>query len=339
VAAVAFAGYVATRSDSLSRAEALYARAGDPDSLAHVVRLSHDHLNRQPWSRRAALLAARALSRLDRPQIAEQYYRRAGTLDRADAHLRAYAILRSNEREQAIAAYREILARWPDDAEALRLLGGIYFSRKQYDEALDVARRLRSVSTTAAAEGHRLAAAVFHDTGNPEEAAAEYERVLAVDPRLERLSGEGRTAFWHNLATDLLAIGRARETIVYLRRALSEQENSLLRTLLGRAYQQLGELDAAESCWRRAVADDPKAGVAWLELGRLELARNRLESAASALERAQAQAPDDSQVLYSLRTVYRRQGRIAEADRIDARLERLRSLAPSQSGGMGARAQ
>ena len=43
--------------------------------LTTCLRYSLDHLERRPWSREAALLAARCLSRLDFADAAEPYYR------------------------------------------------------------------------------------------------------------------------------------------------------------------------------------------------------------------------------------------------------------------------
>jgi tetratricopeptide (TPR) repeat protein len=334
-AATTFAGWAWTRSDALGQAELLEPRAGDPEGRAHVVRLALEHLRRQPWSRPAALLAARNLSRLDFPERAEPYYQRAGTLDHADAHLRAYAILRSNRRDEAITAYRAILGRWPDDRTALELLGGLYFSRRQYDEALEVARQLIR-TPGGAVQGHWRAASILHETGNPEEAAAEFEAVLRIDPRLEQIGDEARPWFWFRMGSDLLSIGQAERTLELLGAALAIGEDAKLRLLHGRAAHQLGELDAAEADFRRALEADPDLGAGWLELGRLLLARSRPAEAADALERASRHSPNDPTALYSLRLAYERLGRRDEARRLGERARELRRRNPEPPRGMGA---
>ena len=68
-----------------------------------------DHLERRPWSRDAALLAGRCLSRLDYADQAEPYYRRAGRLLLQDQQVRAYGLVRGPHPELAIPAYREII--------------------------------------------------------------------------------------------------------------------------------------------------------------------------------------------------------------------------------------
>ena len=57
----------------------------------------------------AALVAARCLSRLGRPDQAEAHYQKAAPLDLEDLHIRALGLVVNNRREPAILAYREIL--------------------------------------------------------------------------------------------------------------------------------------------------------------------------------------------------------------------------------------
>ena len=106
---LAATAWVVTRSDALAKAAAAD-RAGNP---VLALRLALDHLGRRPWSREAARIAARNLSRLDYADEAEPYYRRCGELSPDDLHIRAYGLVRTNQRERAIAAYEEILAGGP----------------------------------------------------------------------------------------------------------------------------------------------------------------------------------------------------------------------------------
>src|SRR5581483_8054984 len=69
-------GWNLTRSSALDEARRAYARVDLYAALQHAL----DHLDRQPWSREAALVAANCLSRLDYSDQAEAYYQRAGRL-------------------------------------------------------------------------------------------------------------------------------------------------------------------------------------------------------------------------------------------------------------------
>jgi tetratricopeptide (TPR) repeat protein len=333
-----FAAWAWTRSDALERASRLSGHAQEPEALAHVVRLALDHLDRRPWESDADLLAARGLSRLDYPDLAEPHFRRVEPLALADALVRAYAILRSNDRERAISAYRAITDRWPDDPRAWRSLGGIYMSRRQYLEALEVAHRL-STLPGGELDGHRMAGTLQHELQTPEAAVAEFEAVLRLDPELKSSPADARSAFWSFLASDLLALGQAERAVDYLRTELARRGDPVLRTLLGKAYYQLGDLAQARDCWERSVEADPRFGPAWLELGRLALAENRLPEARTALETARRFAPRDPEILFSLRNVYQRLGLHDEAEALRRQAEAAQKQAPPKTQGMGARSQ
>ncbi len=80
-----------TRSEALVDGERAYSRGDLVAALQHAL----DHLERQPWNRQAAALAARCLSRMDFSEQAEPYFRRVGTLSLADMQIRAYGLART----------------------------------------------------------------------------------------------------------------------------------------------------------------------------------------------------------------------------------------------------
>ena len=333
-----FAFWAFTRSTALERAEKVYQHAQDPEALAQALRFSRDHLARRPWDRAASRLAALCLSRLEYPDLAEPYYRHAGTLDLEDSHVRAYAILRSNQRDQATEAYQTIADRWPNDPRGLRVLGGIYLTQRQYENVLDVANRLSQISR-GEIDGHRLAGNAHHLLMSPEAAVAEYEAVLKLDPDLQSLPVEVRTPLWMNFATDLLSLGQADRVVDLLQIELARRGDPVLRTLLGKAYYQRGEFSLARECLERALEVQPDLGLAWLELGRLALAENRLTDARSALETAVSLDPKGREVLFSLRSVYQRLGLQQEAEAIRLRSENVQKESPAPPRGMGVRAE
>jgi len=329
------AGWLTVRSDSLTRAEQVAATAKSPEELAESVRLAMEHLRRRPWSRGAALLAARGLSRLDYPDRAEAYYKKVRDLDLEDLHIRADAILRSNDRDRAREAFEGILKRWPEDVTAVRRLAGLHYSQMRYQPALDAAERLARIEGHEA-EGYRLIGVVHHDTSNPEPAVAAFERVLSVDPQLRSIPPEGRRFFWYRYAQDLIAIGRASDARRVLEAWLSSSDDPPLRILLGKAALQMSDLDGAEAAWRTVVDNSPDLAAGWQELGRLELLKNRPEEALRLLQRAADLAPDNTETLYNLQSALLRLGRREEADEVGRRLDRLRQSRPGPPTGMGA---
>jgi tetratricopeptide (TPR) repeat protein len=317
---------------ALRDAEAAYRR----NSVELALAKARDHLAHRPSSRSAALIAARCLSRLDRPDQAEPFYQKAGTLTLEDQHSRAFGLVRGNLREQAILAYREILARRPDDVLALRRLAAVQISESRWSDALETAARLIEIPEGAVI-GHSLAAVVHHDTDNPEQSVAEFGRVLELDPKLEKMPLTPRTMFWVYYGQDLLTIGRATEARPLLDRAMTEEAgNPKIADLLGQSYYQQGAVDEAERCWRLALEWDRNRAETWWRIGRLELQRGRIEEAIAALRRANELEPVAVGPVYSLSMAYRRLGKNEEADRLQAEASRLRIRSGPPRGGMGA---
>ena len=177
----------AGHADCLERDPVRRARGGTagvrPARRGELPAPARDHLARRPWSRAAALLAARCLSQLDYPDEAEPYYHRAGRLSLDDLQVRAYGMVRSNQHERAIRAYQEIVARWPDNVLALRRLAAVELAVQNRTESLALADRLIAIPGGEVV-GFTLRGSVHHDDGNRAEAVAAYERVLQLDPEL-----------------------------------------------------------------------------------------------------------------------------------------------------------
>ena len=331
VAAFALAPFLWAELDpaALREAEAAYRRNDLKTALGKAL----EHLHRRPMSRGASLVVARCYSRLDQAERAEPYYGPTGSLGLEDLHVRALGLVRGNHRERAIRAYREILDRKPDDVMALRRLAAVLISQSRWDEALAVADRLVRIPDGAVI-GHSLAGVVHHDTQRPEQAAAEFERVLRLDPGLRRMPLP-RQMFLVYLAQDLMTTGRPDDAKRPLSRALEEGQDAYVMDLLGQAHRLQGELDDAERCWRRSIEINDRRSWPWLLLGKLELQRNRPEEAIALLDRAVVLSPTAFEAFYSLSLAHRRAGRPEEADRLREKSDLLRKASPSPPGGMG----
>jgi tetratricopeptide (TPR) repeat protein len=317
-----------TRFDPLGKAQAAY----DKRDFRTALRAAQDHLKRWPGDRRAALMAARCLTRLGGARQAEEYYRRCGPLELADLQDRAYSLVLMGQPEQAAGIYYEIIQQWPEEVLALKRLAAVLMELKQWKAALLLSERLIRIPEGEVA-GHTLAGIGFHVSRHPAEAVASFEQVLQVDPELKQMPLP-HALFWDHLALDLLALGRAREARGYLVRALAKGEEAGLRELLGVTYEREGSLDQAEACWRQALTRDPDNTDALLDLGRLALGRGRFDEAVRLLERAVERSPHSIDPVYNLSRVYRLKGDVAKAEHYEATAAQLRRSQP-QHGGMG----
>jgi tetratricopeptide (TPR) repeat protein len=339
----------ATSSRALSEAIEAEARGDFPTALRGAI----EHLDRRPWSREAARVAARCLSRLDFAEDAEPYYRRGRDLSLADLRYRAYGLTRANLRERALQAFDDALRRQPDDVAALRLKAGVLLSMTRWDAVVEIGRRLSTfppvpvrVAAPVAAAGHwtlspmevasvaalgaTLEGLANHNRGEIEAAVSSYAKVLVIDPELRSMPLD-RRLFWSQFGEDLLSLGRAADVIRYLAPGGEGRDDPGALVLLARAHAQQGSVDQAQSCWRRVRELAPDHPAAWLNLGRIELGRGHLEEAARLLARAASLAPESHDAAYNLGITYERLGQPAEAKRWEQEAARLRRRRDEQS--------
>jgi tetratricopeptide (TPR) repeat protein len=307
-----------TRSTALAQARSAYSR-GD---LALCVQCAHNHLRRQPWSREAALYAARSLSRLDYAEPAESYFRRAGELAQSDQQIRAYGLARGPHPLSAIPIYREILARAPDNVLALRRLAAVELAQHNTAELLKLADRLCRISKGAVI-GQTLLGVVYHNDENPQRAVACFERVLEQDPELHEMPLP-RPLFWSHLADDLVSSGRIDDASGVLTKALANTPVADLMNRLGEIYLLQGKFEESEQSFRQAMEWEPGNFQSYLGLSRIALQRHEPEEALKYLNQANQLAPLEYSVLYSLAAVFRLLGRPADAARVQETLVQLR---------------
>ena len=127
--------------------------------------------------------------------------------------------MRGNQRQQAIQAYEEILARWPHNITALRRLAAVQLSENNIPQLEALAERLKQ-SPGGAAIGYTVEGIVAHNDRNYERAVAAFKHVLELDPELHVMPLP-RSLFWSHLADDLIKIGRFDDVRSYLTRALA----------------------------------------------------------------------------------------------------------------------
>jgi tetratricopeptide (TPR) repeat protein len=313
---------------ALAEADAAYRR----NDLETTLRLAKGHLASRPFSRYAALLAARSLSRLSLPDQAEPYYQQAGSLDIEDRHIRALALLVNNRRDPAIQAYREILASRPDDVLALSRMAAVLISESRWRDTLEAANRLIKIPAGAVI-GHTLAGVVYHNTFDSELAVFEFDRVLELDPELKKMPLKPRSMFWLDYGHGLLAVGRWGEARGHLHRAFGEGDDAKVADLIGQSYYLEGAFDDAERWWRQAILWDANRFGTWWRIGKLELQRGRPMEAIEPLRRAIALQPTAIGPHYTLSLAYRGVGQTAEADRLAEQVNGLRGKATTSPQG------
>lgn len=207
-----------------------------------------------------------------------------------DRELRLRGALQLHQRgalEGAAAAYRELLAEAPDDADALNLLGVIEGQKANLDAALELVRRaLRSNPRHALA--HTNHAQICLKLGSPAEALESARQALRLEPRLiEAL---------HNEAAALKAMGRPQEALESCERAIALQPadaDALMRR--GYLLLELRRAEAALESFERVRRLRPQDGEPLRALGRTLRELNHFAEARRSYEQALQLNPADAE--------------------------------------------
>jgi predicted O-linked N-acetylglucosamine transferase (SPINDLY family) len=161
----------------------------------------------------------------------------------------AFALALENHRAgrlaQAEQGYRAILAREPQHADSLNLLGVIALQTGNFDAALTLVRRAVVLRPDAATCRNNLGQ-VLERMGRDDEAARCYEAAIELD-------GSYAEAY-NNLGFLRARRDRMTDADAYYRKAIDlDPSYAEPHTNRGNLLKDRGELDAAIACYRRAV--------------------------------------------------------------------------------------
>lgn len=251
----------------------------------------------------------------------------------------ALALHEAGRIAEAVALYRDILARDPANADALHLLG---VAARQAGKPADSVRlidlALRRNATAPLYHYNRALA--LQDLGRTAEAAVGYQRMLALGgPHPDALynlgcallglaqwdaaaarfrelialvpgHGEGRA----NLAAAAIATGdhAAGQRLYRETLALAPDDTGVLGNLAA-SLEHTGRVAEAVAVAGRVVRAAPPAAAGWLRLGTALVAARRMEAAAAAYRRAVALAPDRADTWSNLSVAFNRLGHLVAA--------------------------
>jgi protein O-GlcNAc transferase len=240
---------------------------------------------------------------------------------------------------EAEAAYRDVLARAPDTAEAHHLMGVLAFGGRDLDAAIACFARAADLDPAQAKYQGNLGAALLA-AGREDEAVTALERAYATDPNSVNIRGNLAAALHQagrmdealalcrdvlaaapddavlrgNLAATLLRMGRAEEALAESDLALTHApDNADLHNVRGGALRALNRIADAALAFERAVTLDARLVEGWVNLGFALQQATRYQDAEAAYRRAIAVRPGDAGAHIGLARTLRFQGRPAEA--------------------------
>jgi len=206
---------------------------------------------------------------------------------------------------EAEAAYREVLRDYPNNPDALNLLGVACSQQGRRDEAIGYIQRAISLHP-GGADFHSNLALVYAENGQIENALASARAAVALRPN--------HVEAMFILGNALRRLGRYPEAQQWLERSLSirpDQPEAL--TGLADVYRQMGRMNEADAIAKRLLEVRPTSLEGLAVRGETLLAQRRFHEAAAVFQSV-IDAYPNSWVGYNGLGVARvRQGRAAEA--------------------------
>jgi predicted O-linked N-acetylglucosamine transferase (SPINDLY family) len=147
------------------------------------------------------------------------------------------------------SALRSMLAQFPRFAPGWTMLGSVLLARRSFASAVEALTN--AVRLAPGEAGARVAlATALRDSGQTEQAEAQFRHVLRIDPR--------NVDAHSHLALLLQGFYRLAESEHHLREALRlDQQSARIHSNLGRALQAMGQPAEADKFYRRAVELQP----------------------------------------------------------------------------------
>ncbi|MFV3076203.1 tetratricopeptide repeat protein [Niveispirillum fermenti] len=234
-----------------------------------------------------------------------------------DALERATVLVKDGQPAAAVALCRDILARRPDDAAALHLLGHALMRDGRPADALAPLERAVALRPGDALALTRLGAAL-RGLGRTEAALQTYRQAARLWPDNALIAV--------NIGLCQLEGGEPEAAAATLRAAIAAApQTATAHDALGLALLALGDAAGAAAAHRAALAIDPRLLAGWVNLAAAAKEAQRYAEAVDALEQARHLDPDRVEVWTSLGYALFRTGRAAAAE---AALDRALSLVP-----------
>lgn len=166
---------------------------------------------------------------------------------------------------EAFSHLSRAVAAYPDHPEVLRMQAGIHGLRGQHQEAIRLMQRALAQRPQDALY-HNTLGTLLGNAGDYETAIHALRRTCALQP--------GLALAWYNLGVMLTKCVRNEEAADALQQAISlAPDHAAARALLADILRTQGQVDAAAAEYRKLIAVNPSAGMAWWGLADLRTQR------------------------------------------------------------------
>jgi tetratricopeptide (TPR) repeat protein len=251
---------------------------------------------------------ARAYLAKGEPALAEQALRAAMDAAPADTSIKlelAQFLIQTGHSSQAVRLVEETVQQAPGDGPARETLVRAYIANGDLRAARKAADDIQTLLPQSP-EGYHLAGLVAHDQGRLDDAEADLEHALTLQP--------GSFELLTSLMRFKLERGRGATAVARLQRVLADDPKSVqVLDLLGEVYVETKDLARATEVLTRALELDPRSWLSFRGLAQVRLAANDPNGAITQYQNGLKLAPMQPRLLAELAALYERQGRIEDA--------------------------
>jgi tetratricopeptide (TPR) repeat protein len=220
-------------------------------------------------------------------------------------HQRASTLYYQGNLEDAMATWRQIIARFPADVDARLYLGRALWHRGQFEAATAVVGQAVRLAPRSA-RVHVYRGSLLFRQHKLNAAIAEYHTALRLNPH-EFMAHQ-------SLADALDQQGKHAASIAENRVLVAQNPaNATAHYALGSRLDRRGHAAEAILECRRAVEMNPQFGEAWVSLGWMLMMQGRIPEAVEACQRAIVLRPTDANAHANLGRALTAQGKLKEA--------------------------
>ncbi|OEJ66255.1 tetratricopeptide repeat protein [Magnetovibrio blakemorei] len=222
------------------------------------------------------------------------------TLDSAIQHHMA------GQLPQAKGLYEEVLAKAPNQPDALRMLGILARQVGKLDISIELIGKAIAARPDYA-DAHYDLGVTFQGLNRYDDAVTCYQKAISIHPNY--------VAAYNNLGFVYQQQGRFDDAISHYKEAISfDPSIAELHLNLGLVLREQGKLDDAINCYRKAISINPNIAEAHNSLGVALESEGNLDEAVSCFQKALSIDPQHGIAHYGLGNLYRKLKRNQDAE-------------------------
>jgi len=212
---------------------------------------------------------------------------------------------RSGDLQQAEHIARKILQSHSENADALQLLGVIYYQFGNHDLAILYIQKALRVNPENA-DGYYNLGNIFLEKGEFEEAVPFFRKAIQINPHIAEA--------YINLGFAMQEQGNLDEALTYFQKALQIDPAFIDGYYnLGNALREKGLLDEALTAYRKALEIDHTFFMAWYNQGQILNEKGQFDEAAACYRKAIELNPTNPEIYNDMGIVFQGKGRFDEA--------------------------